>query len=676
MPDITPNSHQPPEDHFLAWVDVLVDPTGAIPVPDPDLAELAGTAAFVQRAAGPGSAPSLSPNRTDSMWEEIMNAVPISAQPTPTQLASNGAKPIAPRTIPSVPPTNWRTWLPTALLIAALVIGGAATIWRVAGPFDLGRGGNDYSQREMEFAAVATPGVSSPAVLEAQEFGTPQPAATPASPVAEAAPCDLGADIPVVTDPDVDLPGTVLLLDGGTLSLTCDDATTVVAEDVASVIPGTTWPGAVVLQITDGSVRGANLRTGAIGDLGTFHDEVPQWMPFSRVTRWLVFPTTPEQLDWRIVDLETMDSLLLSDELGGVLPRSTVAHLWATTPDAAVVGFGGIPIIPGQANSGPDGLGGATPAPGTPTAELPSEWSALVFDGSLENRRWIETSRSVLPTSAVISPDGQLLAYTVPTDDGFTVRVERLSDGTLVADTDIELASNDTMLLVNDGLLHLTPDRLDLVTWDDTGEVTVEALISFDAPPANVVLVQTADPNIVIAGTIGPDGARVGQIIDTTSGQITDVPGMLQMPFVMAQYSDGVPVGYVLAAAPASDPAQSIVHLIDITSGEPVATSEALDLAPTELATQEAALRDGSGFVFLKDGRTVLLDAETGEATIIAPPGDPIEGGWFTSLSPSGDELATFSKSSGHAYLRGMAPDADWTEVAPDSFVTFVPGAS
>jgi hypothetical protein len=496
------------------------------------------------------------------------------------------------------------------------------------------------------------------AVLEAE---------TTASPVAEAATCDLTADIPVVTGTDLDLPGTMLRLVDGTLTLECEDTSRIVAEGVAEVVPGSTWPGAVLLHMDDGSLRGINLLTGAEGDLGAYSDQAQG--AYARVTRWIFFPTTPEQIDWRIIDLETMDSLLLSDELGGVLPHSTVAHLWATTPDATVIGFGGIPILP--AGTGSFDLG-ATPAAGTPVAELPAEWPALVFDGSLDNRHWTTASLPMW-TTAAISPDGALLAVSEMTDDGFTVRVERLADGELVAETGIELDSADGFLVLDDGLLHLTPDRLDRVTWDD-GEVTVDTLIAFDAPAGVPVLVQTTEPGTVVVGGSTPSGDSVGYLVEVASGEVTEVPGMLQTPFYSGQFNDGVPVGYVLAVAPNPDASASTVQMVDASTGQPVVISEPIDVAPQELAKGPAALRGDRGVVFLADGRTVLLDATTGDASVIEPPDEG--GGWtFLSPSPAGDALVV-ARPSGDAWIRYLAPGAEWVKITPRDFVTLVPGAA
>ncbi len=504
-----------------------------------------------------------------------------------------------------------------------------------------------------------------PAVLEAQEFdATPAPAV---SPVADATGCDLTADIPVVTGTESALPGTVLRLVDGSLMLECDVSASVVAEGVAGIVPGSTWPGAVLLHMDDGSLLGVNLITGAEGDLGEYTDQ--RQLAYGRTSRWIFFPTSPEQLDWRIIDLETMDSFLLSDELGGVLPHSTVAHLWATTPDAAVIGFGGVPILP--PGTGSFDLG-ATPAAGTPTAELPAKWSALIIDGSLDNRRWIETFRPTF-TSAWISPDGELLAYTRSTDDGPTVRVERLSDGTRIADTGIDVGESDTYLVLDDALLRLAPDRLDRVSWDANGEITIKTLLAFDEPWQNPVLRQTTDPNIVVAsvGTPGPSGNSAGYLIDVDSGAVTEVPGMMQMPLVMAQYHDGAPVGYVLAAVPASGMAQSVVQLVDVTSGTPVASSAPIDVDPVGLAGRPAALRGDRGFVFLPDGRTVVLDANRGEAFTIEPPEDLQL--TYQMPSPSGDVLAV---ASGNVYYaRAVTQDAEWIEVSPESQVWFLPGA-
>lgn len=514
-----------------------------------------------------------------------------------------------------------------------------------------------------------------PAVLEAQEFATPAPTST-ASHIAEAAGCDFDADIPVVTGSEPELPGTVLRLADGTLSLECGDEATVVAEEVAEVVPGSTWPGAVLLHMDDGSLRGINVITGAEGELGLFHDMVPQQVAHTRVIRWMLIPTSPEQIDWRIIDFETMDSLLLSDELGAVLPQPMVARFLATTPDAAVIGFPGIPVGAGSPMEDAI-LREATPPSATPTASLPSDTAALVIDGSLDNRHWTDaSSRSFIPVA--ISPDGELLAVEQESGDRLTVRVERLADGALVADTDIDYGFTGSMAMMNEdaGLMHVTQDRIDLVRWNAAGEVTVETLVIFETMQEIPRIARTTDPDGVIVGVIGQSGESVTYLVDAASGGVTEMPGLLQTPFDNFGYNDGLPVGYVLAVAPHVEEGQSTIQMYDTATEQPVVISEPLDLAPAEASVLPAALRDRgeTGIVFLPDGRSVVLDAARGESFVIEPPEGDRGQGWFVMPSAGGDALM-MSRSGNGAFVRDMSPDAEWIEVEPGSFIGFVPGA-
>lgn len=546
-----------------------------------------------------------------------------------------------------------------------------------------------------------------PRSLEAQKV-TPleaSPVATPATPAAQTSGCDLSQDIHIVTSADV-LPWdrAVAVPNDGTLTLECDDQSTVVAEGIAD-IQTTGWPGAVVATMDDGTLRGINLVTGATGDFGPASVLTESVSPRSGVSAapgmpWAAIPANREVTDWRFIDLRTMESILLSDEIGGVLPGSTPAFPYAYTADALVVGFPGR-LPTDRSASIPGTL--ASPPPGATVGELPSENAALVIDGSLGNRHWTEISNRTM-TPAAISPDGELLAVEQFLDDNFTVRVERLSDGELIADTGIDLDASDSYLVLDDeaGLMHLSQDRLDLVTWNP--ELATETLLEFEPGEQPFILTQTADPDVALVtllhadGTpapvgsdsgasvspIYPDGTLTGYLVNTASGEVIDVPGLLQSQF-QPGYSDGTPPHHVLVAGPDDvDSTQTTIQLIDVTSGEIVAESGPVDASP-DIAAIRSTTDDGAdsvGMAFYPDGRAIVLDSASGESIVIEAPNDA-EGMsdnavWY--FFPGGDGsyvtvTPDFGAESARVFIRQLDPDAKWIEIPADAFLGFIPGA-
>ncbi|HYH13090.1 MAG TPA: hypothetical protein VD789_12100, partial [Thermomicrobiales bacterium] len=307
-------------------------------------------------------------------------------------------------------------------------------------------------------------------------------------------------------------------------------------------------------------------------------------------------------------------------------------------------------------------------------SELPFENAALVIDGSLEHIRWVEVdSRSMM--RATISPDGDLVAVAQPTDGGLTVRVEHLADGAVVAETGIDYGAGDTMLLLTDGagLLHLAPDRLDLVTWD--GEATTDTLLTFDAGTGSPILAQTTDPDVVAVGTTNSSGTTMGYLVDVSTGDVTEIPHMLLAPFVHIAYRSNEPVGHVLAAAPTDDGGQATLQMIDVSTGEAALTSEPIDIAAEELSAQAGTLpaKGTRGFVFLPDGQTIVLDAATGEAIHIAPPETDDAMQWTLHPSPAGTYLVPSSSASGDMFVMDLTR-GEWRQLPAGTNGWFLPG--
>lgn len=531
-----------------------------------------------------------------------------------------------------------------------------------------------------------------PVVLEAQEVvpiaGTPA-AATPTPQATQASACGLAQDIPVVTDAST-LPWdrTTLVLDNGTLSLVCNGEVDHIADDIVDLL-GTAWPGAVLLQMDDGSLRGVNLITGASGELGSASVLTDPAFPASAYVTtpgspWLLIPGNPEMTDWRIIDLKTMESLLLSDEIGGVMPPPMAARSNTIGDTAAVITFPGRPQSSSTAEK-PLQRAPSTPVPNLSPlmeASLPSSNAALIIVDSIGNRRWTEAS-SLPELSASTSHDESLLALAVPDELGMTIRVERLHTGGLVADTGIDYDAGDSFFLLDDeaGLLHLTDDRLDLVTWN--GEISTDTLLELDPGDGIPQLSITADSDIVVVSQQTSIGEAQGYLVDTSTGDAVEVPGVLPTQF-LAPYAEGVPPRFILSATMAGeDGAETTIQMIDITTGNVVVESAPAAFDPAAVAQRIASLRNHGtiGISLYQPGRGMVLNATSGETFHIeAPTVDDVSEGheWYFYPSIDGSLItaATTLEPDGRYFIRELTPDAAWVEVPYDGLVTIAAGAN
>ena len=192
------------------------------------------------------------------------------------------------------------------------------------------------------------------------------------------------------TVPDVDgLLPAVVLADDGTLTLQCETGSEMIASGVRDV-DSLYWPGAIALVMDDETVRLLNLVTDRSIEL----DGAPllandgsidyQHAVYNSgaIELWLVTPANTDHTDWRIVDLRSMESILLSEDLGGPLPEAwTPSFGQMTGTDVSLVAWY------------PEGrYQAATPVPHG-EGDMPSlDHAALVLPGSLEARRWVEAA--------------------------------------------------------------------------------------------------------------------------------------------------------------------------------------------------------------------------------------------------------------------------------------------
>lgn len=643
MPTFRNPFHRPDDAtaaRFSAWTDRLVDlERDAIPTPDSDFSDVAQTATTVHRAVGAGATTPFLTDRSDAIWEQIMSTTTVSPAALPGPAIDNNPTGVSAYRLSPAPRPGWSSYVLTAALIAAIVVAGFAAIWRITDPLT---GNGPGTTDQPAFLAQGTPGSAG-------------------------SDCDLTNDIPVVTSLDaVPWDRTVLLFSGNTLALHCNDGSTEIAEGV-SAVRGTLWPGAFIATMEDGALRGINLLTGATGDFGSdsvlketeAEFGVPLLSTWSDVP-WMFVPANQDLTDWRIVDLRTMKSLVLSDEIDGVLARPWSPALpLGFNGDAAVFLFG----------SPPEGR------PDEGVGDLPG--NTLVLDGSLDNLRWTQTG-GVAPPLGSLSPDGSLLALSTALDDGLMVRVTRVADGEVVAETDIDLGISDDFLLLNVGLLHLSRFQLDLLAWDDDGTIETTTLLKLDSDEGQPYLYRTADPDVVIVNltaVIEPSAYRV----NVATGDVSELPGLLAAS-LNPLFNDAAPPQRVLGVVPAGQSDERwIVQMIDVTTGEVVVESDPVDLVPSRVPFAATRMDGTLGFASLTEGQATVLNATTGESFQLRAPAESVS--TYQHLFPSPDgtllsgDISLIPAEERAFWIVEIAPEAEWIEIAAGEMPALIVGS-
>jgi hypothetical protein len=562
------------------------------------------------------------------MWEEIMHASPTTAALTPTLPASDGARPIAPRALPSASAAGWRSWLPTALLIAALVVAGIAAAWRIVGPFDLAPGGDGPETAHQ-------PGI-----------------AGSATPAASADGCPLTSDMLVfVGEAPVgvaDLGMTWLVVENGDLTVHCVgvDQPKPLATGVEGVL-SVSWPGMVLLTLDDGSAAVLNIATGErlnIGDAAPLAEN-PAFIPNSP---WFLSPANEALTDWRITNLETMTTMVLSDEIGGVLPDPVIPTM-VTAPGASTAIFRPAgDVFP------------ANPPPNDADAVIAEAPGSLVVDATLDTRRWIDTWGQM-----AISADGDTIAYQTQVDLQPKVRVEDARGGDVLADiTDIDFntPSNDLFAFSGDAALTYIGEggEVRLATWDDGIQTTAietdgwqpGGILPTGAPGR--VLIQHGDPEALAAG----DPLRPVSVFDARTGAMTGIDGLLY-PYSFYGFDIGwYAVDRILTVEPRGGSAtQAVLRVVDVRTGETLLTSDPMPLTVDEVVQrrfQVGADRSGDTLVLtLTDSWTLVFDlADRSISTI------PLEGLQRLDV-PREDMHWTLMPSSDGQYLYGWGIHLD-----------------
>lgn len=583
-------------------------------------------------------------------------------------------------------------------LIIAIVLAGFG-VWRLSGEPGLPGGAGDQPTvpgfAMLSSMLDATPGATEAPAVSAPPVATPQPTTD----------CDFSSDIPIFTG--VESPpteGTALMLSpDGDVVLSCPEepADTTLATGVATVWPGE-WPGIVGVDYDadkpqDRQPAFINLLTGDIVDIGVDPEAMQVLHRQPSDSPWLISADHEDPTRWRMTDLRTMESRLVS-ELGegefsaGARIITTANGADGTALFAAQAPFterGGGEIINGQ---------------------------VLVIEGSLDSSRWLTLPADLQPvTDMALSPDGQHFAATSnpsesdgsgtsPSGRMYAYGILRVADGQEVARSQTFGEEYETtMQWAQDGDAFVYTQDMSLMLLEAEPNAEPVALIEGDQPLRIDGI--TADPGIVLvsrqpkvdsSGVI-PSGEEIHlYAVDTTTGEMITMQGRDVSQHV---YPWEPASRFVVMYQPQVDTPEAVTYdVLDATTGEQISELAAVPLndrggsgvAYPDLGRYSvASTMDGTIEVMASDTRHIYLmrmvDGMPEVRQIASPPGLPSEVSMTASvfLSPDGSMLSLAgeedeSRTRWLLHLDG-GPD-EWIEVpttepgeGPD-YILFVPG--
>lgn len=570
-------------------------------------------------------------------------------------LSANGTAPVeVPARTRDQSSSSRLSALATAALVVVLAV-AAFGLFRNAFDFSFGPGSNTDP--------AGAPGIAF------------QPNATPSA----TSSCDTDRYVPVFegTVPDVEsITSYILLDDDGTLTLHCDDSTETLATDVKSAwnLPYTN-ERAIAIVTTDNSIRLVNVGNGASINLesesllngdGTLVER----SYYSVGGPWFVTPANVERTDWRITDVRSMDSLLLSDEIGGVLPVG-YEPFWD---------FAGsfVTVVTWKQFERP---ASATPEADVSIGQFPSDNAALVLPGFIEDRRWIDlvefgrqyNSQSGLSQLFSVSPDGTLIAYPTLTETSKPViRVEQAIDGEHVVDVAIDEIDPDTRFILAGTEPHLvTSDGETMRTYALIPDVARK--IDEQLDPEIAAFLPTSDPDTILA-TNSYSGTSATPI-NVVTGAAPEY--YVYVPSIFVQVYDGaeLPANVVRVTSPSDTDTSATIQLVNPSTGEVLLESVPVDAHPIELINEPAFLRNHGSLavVTVTKDRVTVMNAQSGEVWAMNAPVDDGKSWWFYP-SPDGQyitatriETLAEQSSGGEYFIAALTPDATWIPYEPGS---------
>lgn len=587
-------------------------------------------------AALPVEPDRLTTEQRDRLRARVFGGAPHTEKARPTvnaiTFAPNGATtaPIPIREPERHAPSKMSV-LMTAALVAIIAVAGLGVL---RGGIDLPGGSGDPAPTGMP-ALAFSPVASPPASLN----------------------CDRDQWSGIFTQqvPDLLADATYLRYDGDTLTLHCDGGSEQIATGVRQAF--TFHTGVVAIRTERDTVQLLNVLTGEsldmasgqlLGDDGTitFADAAAQ-------ADWLLVPVTQARADWQVIDLRSMESFLLSDELGGPLPK-------AYDPEfRQPIGTDVVAVTWRPQGSLVDG----TPVAGS---EVPR---TLLLPGSIEHRRWIDIVDYRRPTNVQgggvsqgfsVNTDGSLVAYTTVTDTHAPViRVEDALSGEKLVDVPLEEIDIDTRFILAGG-----DDAYLVVADGDTVRILGLAPgatreIAEQPGPDVTWFLPTADPETVLF----VQNTNYTEItpVDVTSGESREFWMHVPPAYTQVYGDDELPKNLVRVG--------SVVQLVSVSTGEVVLESEPVDANPVQIVSFTTWLRDGGTLAVVPIGynRAVVLDAASGETWQIAAPEDddrlwhffPSYDGRFVTAYPE-PPVGTTDADRSEAWVAPLDPGADW----------------
>lgn len=572
---------------------------------------------------------------------------------TTPAFSANGAVPTA---IPAVRDDGSRTSGLSILMTAAIIaLIAVASLGVYRGSIDFLPGGADPNPTGAP--GIAAPYEASPEALDS---------------------CDRDQWISVFHGdvPEILADAPHVTLEDGTLIWHCSG----MSENLATGVQhagGAFWPGVIALITVDSEVRLLNIASrdsieldGAplLNEDGKL-DIAGSFVWSGGPEPWVIAPVTDELTDWRVIDVRSMESFLLSAELGDALPRAftpSFGHITGT--DVAVVTWNEpLPNLP------------STPQPGGTNGVPSLNRAALVLPGSIEDRRWIEIVNwnapldERIPRSQVFSVnlDGSLIGYTTVTDT-FTpvIRIEEAVTGRHVVDVPIDDIDIDTKFMLAGSEPHLVYSNGDTVRIFGFMSGDVRETATFPDPEVHWFY-PTADPDTVLIGY--STGATP---VNVESGEIGDfynyVPSIVKQFFGSYEMPDAIVrvVSSTVAGTPAT------IHVVDPSTGDVLVESDPIDAHPVQIVSFDTWLRDGGtlAIVQVAPERAIILNAMTGETwTVTAPESDV--GLWHFYPSLDGRFITAYpepplgTSEITESWIAPFEPESKWVSIKANNDV-------
>lgn len=619
--------------------------------------DLSGFANRVMRTATLPETASMEPNRAqrDRMRERVFGGVPAQSKArTPVNthaFAPNGSTSdtAAPTQLgPTAPPrASGLSILMTAAIVALIAVAGFGLL---RDSIDFSLGGNDPNP-------TSAPGIAF------------SPGASPETAVS----CDRSEWFGIFenTVPDILADTTHLTLDDGTLTLHCGGDIDVLATDVRHAV-GAFWPGVIAMVMENDEVRLLNIASDTSLDLNGApllgeNGELDFTNGFAwsgGPEPWIITVANVERTDWRVIDVRSMESFLLSDELGESFPK---AH----SPDIGHITGTDVAVVIWRAE---DAYLSATPIEGG--VRLPPDERALVLPGSIENRRWISIVDYRIQTSQrfgtsqhfSVNPDGSLLAYSTLSDTSEPViRVEETIDGTHVVDVPIDDIDLDTkFILAGKNSPYLVYSNGETVSVFGIVPGATREIAELPAPDLTRFL-PTADPDTILMSH-NNSGTAVTPV-NVATGEATE--RYQYVPSVIVQLFDNaeLPTNIVRITSPSVTDMPATIQLVNPSTGEVVLESGPVDAHPLEIINERTFLREEGSLavVAVGDDRVIVLDANSSEVWEIRAPVDD-DRSWSFSPSPDGQFItavntaafAVRSPQEAEYYIAPLEPGGEW----------------